>query len=180
MDSKDESVIQMTEEGFLLIVSHKEEGNFSCQAMDSEDQGVFMERLHHGAGFNPPLKPPYSLAEVERYESEHSIKVPNLLRHYLTRVSCESCCDPVRVIIDLTVPPVIKVFVSKDEDLQRRECVTLQYTDRKLVLLDADMQGLIVSMDNETQGAFNPLWMSVFFPNRSSVFIPPPPVLQSE
>lgn len=168
VETSDESVIRMTEDGFLLIVSHKEGGDFSCQAMDKEDQGVFMERLHASAGFDPPLKPPYSVRDVELYEHDHSVKIPHLLRHYMTRVSCETCCDPVRMVIDIAAPPTVKVFVSTDGNVGRKECVTLQFTDTKLALLDSDMEGLIVTMDNETQGAFNPLWMSIFFPDHAS------------
>lgn len=169
-ENKDESMIQMTNDGYLLIVSDKGEDNFSCQAMDQHDQGIFMERLHASAHFAPPLKPPYSFAAIETFEKEHGVKIPYLLRHYMTQVSSESCCDPTRALIDLQVPPIKKVLVSKEEEKERKECMVMQFTDHKLVLLDPDMEGLIVTMDNETQGAFNPLWMSIFFPDRSSGF----------
>lgn len=164
----DESMIQMTDDGYLLIVSDKGGGNFSCQAMDETDQGTFMERLHLSADFQPPLKAPYSEQRVEAYETAHSVKIPYLLRHYMTHVSSESCCDPLRGIVDIEGPPEIKVLVSKDADSDRKECRTMQFTGNKLAILDVDMEGLIVIMDNQTQGAFHPLWMSIFFPNRQS------------
>lgn len=170
VQNSDESVIQMTEDGFLLIVSHKEDGNFSCQAMDLDDQGIFMERLHANTPFDPPLKAPYTDREVDAYERVHGVKIPHLLRHYLTRVSRESCCDPVRTIIDVVKPPSSKVFVSTDlpTSSEGKECMTMQFTERKLVVLNSDMAGLMVTMNDAEQGEFRPLWMSVFFPNQGS------------
>lgn len=178
VQNSDESVIQMTEDGYLLIVSHKEDGNFACQAMDNDDQGHFMERLHANTPFDPPLQAPYTDREVDTYERVHGVKIPHLLRHYLTHVSRESCCDSVRTIIDVDNPPSCKVFVSNDGSVEGsessdrkdkgKECMTMQYTKRKLVVLNSEMAGLMVSLNDADQGEFKPLWMSVFFPIQGS------------
>lgn len=181
VESSDQSVIQMTEDGYLLIVSHKEDGNFACQAMDLDDQGLFMERLHANTRYDPPLQPPYQPTEVDTFERVNGVRIPNLLRHYLMHVSRESCCDPVRKIIDVSSPPSSKVFVSSEPSSEAsptgegKHCLTIQITDHKLVVLNSEMAGLMVSMNDADQGEFKPLWMSLFFPDQGSAHLPNAP-----
>lgn len=169
--SNNESVIQMSTDGFLLIVSQVNKEEFSCQAMDQSDQGCFMQRLYSSVQFDTPLKPPYTPDEVELFEIDNGIKLPHLLRYYLIHISRESCCDSTRMVIDITSRPSIKIYVEHDADpsSERKAWVSLQYTDQKIVLLDGDDDdGRLVTMDDTAKGSVQPLWLSIFFPNAAS------------
>lgn len=168
--NNNESIMQMTQDGVMLIVFHRDAGNYSCQAMEQSDQWVFMEHLHRSLAFEPPLRAAYSEEAVDAFERANSVSLPGLLRYYLTHISSESCCDPERMLIDISSPPSRKVFVTSGNGDSRTECSTLRYTHNKLIVLNSDMAGLVVTTDTASmQGEFNPLWMSVFFPDVKSV-----------
>lgn len=168
-ENNNESVLQMLDDGLLLVVSHKEGGDYTCQALDKQDQSHFMEHIYKNVKFEPILKEPYLLTEIEDYERENSVRFPYLLRHYLTHISRESCCDPMRTVVDIMERPSIKIFVSNDAREERKAWVTLQFTGRRLVLLDEEGEGRMVTLTDAAQGACTPIWMSIFFPNGQSV-----------
>lgn len=174
--SENETVLRMSEEGLLLVVAHREGGNYSCQVMDHESQCVFMDHVYDAAKYEPSLLEPYTLSEVDAYEETHAVVIPPLLKHYLTKVSRESCCDLVRTLIDLVPPPSVSQFIHRNmseelvegSEAEMVQVSTLQYTRNKLVIIKGPGLGQMVNIDEEKRGAYAPLWMSVFLPSGSA------------
>ncbi|MEW5315115.1 MAG: hypothetical protein WDW38_006567 [Sanguina aurantia] len=171
-ETQNKTVLRMSEDSFLLVVSHREEGNYSCQAMDMINQCIFMDHVYAAAQYTPPLLPPYDACVLEDYEQAHDVVVPPLMRHYLTKVSRESCCDAFRTVIDLTCPPATSHFVHSTStgelvpgsDGDTVQVSTLRYTDHKLIIVSGPGAGLMVTTNDDKKGVYEPLWMSVFLP----------------
>lgn len=170
-ETKNETVLRMSDDGFLLVVSHREGGNYSCQAMDFASQCIFMDHVYAAAKYEPALLKPYNSVEVDAYESKYGVSLPPLLRYYLIHVSRESCCDPIRTIVDLEACPTTSHFIHSNtasreigSEAEMVPVLTLQYTEHKLIILMGIGAGLMVATNDDKKGAYDPLWMSVFLP----------------
>lgn len=176
-ETKNQTVLRMSEDGFLLVVSHREAGNYSCQAMDIDNQCTFMDHVYGAAVYDPPLLQPYDFAEIGAYELKHGVVVPPLMKHYLTKISRESCCDSVRTVVDLDIPPTESHFIHNSSsgplvegsEAEMVQVSTLQYTHNKMIIVKGPGSGLMVVTNDEKKGAYEPLWMSIFLPCGTSV-----------